>query len=140
MDLRLTPAQEAFRDEVRRFIAERLPADIREHLRMGHVPRREDFVRWQRILNERGCAAPHWRREYGGAELGEVERLLLQDELYSACAPQALHFIVTMLGPVLIRFGTPEQKRHRLPLLANLDVWFCQGFSEPGSRRRIAAH
>ena len=139
MNLHLTPAQLAFRDEVRSFIAERLPVEIREHLRMGHPPRKSDTVTWQRMLNERGWAAPHWPREYGGAELGEVERLLLQDELFRAPAPQPLHFNVTMLGPVLLAFGSDEQKRHWLPRLANLDVWFCQGFSEPGSGSDLAS-
>ena len=73
MDLDLSPAQRAFRDEVRAFIRDRLPADIRQRLRQGHPPRKEDTVAWQRILHERGWAAPHWPRAYGGAELGTME-------------------------------------------------------------------
>ncbi len=139
MDLRLTDSQRAFRDEVRGFIRERLPADIRERMRMGHPPRKEDTVRWQRIMNERGWAAPHWPRRYGGAELGQMERLLLVEELYAAPAPLPQVFNMTMLGPVLMRFGTPAQCEHFLPKLANLDLWFCQGFSEPGSGSDLAS-
>jgi pimeloyl-CoA dehydrogenase len=139
MDLTLTDTQLAFRDEVRGFIAARLPNDIRARLRLGHPPRKADIVTWHRILNERGWAAPHWPRRYGGAELGQVERLILLDEMFRAPAPLPLVFNVGMLGPVLLEFGTEEQKAFFLPKLANLDLWFCQGFSEPGSGSDLAS-
>jgi len=139
MDLALTDTQRAFRDEVRRFIAARLPDDIRARLRLGHPPRKNDIVRWQRILNERGWAAPHWPRAYGGSELGQIERLILLDEMFRAPAPLPLVFNVGMLGPVLLAFGTDDQKTFFLPKLANLDLWFCQGFSEPGSGSDLAS-
>jgi pimeloyl-CoA dehydrogenase len=139
LDLDLTTDQQAFRDEVRRFIAERLPADIRRRLRLGHPARKEDVVTWQRILNERGWAAPHWPKRYGGAELGPMERLILLDEIYRAPAPLPQVFNVGMLGPVLMKFGTPAQCDWFLPRLANLDLWFCQGFSEPGSGSDLAS-
>lgn len=139
MDLQLTAQQQAFRAEVRAFIQERLPQDIRDRLRAGHPPRKEDTVRWQRILNERGWAAPHWPRRFGGAELGQAERLILMDELYRAPAPLPQVFNITMLGPVLMKFGTPQQCEHFLPKLASLDLWFCQGFSEPGSGSDLAS-
>lgn len=139
MDLDLSPEQRAFRDEVRTFIRSRLPAEIRERLRAGHPPRKQDTVTWQRILNERGWAAPHWPRRYGGADLGQMERLILLDEIYRAPAPLPQVFNVGMLGPVLMKYGTPAQCDHFLPRLANLDLWFCQGFSEPGSGSDLAS-
>jgi pimeloyl-CoA dehydrogenase len=139
MDLQLTPEQKAFRDDVRMFIEERLPHDIRDRLRAGHPPRKEDTVRWQRILNERGWAAPHWPGRFGGAELSQAERLILMDELYRAPAPLPQVFNITMLGPVLMKYGTQEQCEFFLPKLANLDLWFCQGFSEPGSGSDLAS-
>ena len=139
MDLATPPDQAAFRHEVRQFIQERLPAEIRERLRLGHPPRKQDTVTWQRILNEKGWAAPHWPREYGGAELGQAERLILLDELFRAPAPLPQVFNVGMLGPVLLKFGTEAQKRFFMPRLANLDLWFCQGFSEPGSGSDLAS-
>ncbi len=139
MQLQLTPAQQQFRDQVRAFIASDLPLDIREHLRMGHPPRKSDVVTWQRRLHARGWAVPHWPREYGGSQMSDIEKLILQDELFRANAPQPLHFNCTMLGPVLIEFGSDAQKTHWLPRLANLDVWFCQGFSEPGSGSDLAS-
>jgi pimeloyl-CoA dehydrogenase len=139
MDLQLDAGQAAFRDEVRRFLRERLPAALRERVRQGLRPSREDIVQWQRTLHERGWAAPHWPREFGGADLGQVERLILVDELQRAPAPMPLHFNLTMLGPVLLRYGSPAQKRDWLPRLARLDVWFCQGFSEPGAGSDLAS-
>lgn len=139
MDLALNAKQAAFRDEVRSFINERLPAEIRARLRLGHTPRKQDTVLWQRILNEKGWAAPHWPREYGGAELGQAERLILLDELFRAPAPLPQGFNVSLLGPVLLKFGTEAQKRFFMPKLANLDLWFCQGFSEPGSGSDLAS-
>jgi pimeloyl-CoA dehydrogenase len=139
MNLDLTPEQAAFRDEVRAFIRERLPQDIRDRLRLGHLPRKQDTLRWQRILAERGWAAPHWPRAYGGAELGQVERIILLDELQRAPAPVPQVFSINMLGPVLLQFGTDAQKARFLPRLASLDLWFCQGFSEPGAGSDLAS-
>jgi pimeloyl-CoA dehydrogenase len=139
MDFALTPAQAAFRNDVRAYIQERLPQDIRKRMRAGHPARKQDVVLFQRVLNERGWAAPHWPRKYGGAELGQVERLILVDELFRAPAPMPSIFNVVMLGPLLMKFGTPEQCDHFLPKLANLDLWFCQGFSEPGAGSDLAA-
>lgn len=139
MNLDMTPEQHAFREEVRAFIRERLPTELRERLRAGHPPRKQDTVAWQRILNERGWAAPHWPRQFGGAELGQMERLILLDELYRAPAPLPQVFNITMLGPVLMKFGTPAQREYFLPRLASLDLWFCQGFSEPGSGSDLAS-
>jgi pimeloyl-CoA dehydrogenase len=139
MDLQLTDAQVAFRDEVRAFIRERLPAQLRERMCKGLRPSRAAIVQWQRALHERGWAAPHWPREFGGADLGQMERLILVDELQRAPAPMPLHFNLSMLGPVLLRYGTPDQKRDWLPRLARLDVWFCQGFSEPGAGSDLAS-
>ncbi|QHE84617.1 acyl-CoA dehydrogenase family protein [Hydrogenophaga sp. BPS33] len=139
MNLELDPTQAAFREEVRAFIRDNLPDDIRQRLRRGHAPRQQDSVAWQRLLNTRGWAAPHWPKEYGGAGLDVARRLILIDELYRAPAPQPIGFNINMLGTVLLRYGTEDQKRFFLPKLANLDLWFCQGFSEPGSGSDLAS-
>ena len=139
MNIRPTPEQAAFREEVRTFIRERLPQEIRERLHRGHAPRKQDTVAWQRILHERGWAAPHWPKEYGGAGLGIAERLILLEELQRGCAPVPLPFNVIMLGTVLLRYGTQAQKEFFLPRLAGLDLWFCQGFSEPGAGSDLAS-
>jgi pimeloyl-CoA dehydrogenase len=112
---------------------------MRQRLRAGHWPTKEDTVTWQRILHERGWAAPHWPREYGGADLGPAERLILLEEIFRAPAPMVQGFNMVMLGPVLLRFGTEAQKQYFLPKLARLDLWFCQGFSEPEAGSDLAS-
>src|SRR5271169_6381650 len=139
MDLRFTPEERAFREEVRAFIKENLPADTRDHMKLGHPPRKEDIVRWQRILNKKGWAATSWPKEWGGPGWSAIQRMIFLEENQMAPAPELSGFNITMIGPVLIQFGTEEQKKRFLPRAANLDDWWCQGFSEPGAGSDLAA-
>jgi len=139
MDLRFTPEETAFRDEVRAFMKEKLPATIRNKLIEGRRLGKDDLIDWQRILNAKGWAVPHWPKEWGGTGWGPVEIYLFRDEMQQAPAPEPLPFGVNMLGPVLIAFGSDEQKKRFLPRIANLDDWWCQGFSEPGSGSDLAS-
>jgi alkylation response protein AidB-like acyl-CoA dehydrogenase len=139
MDLRFTPEEVAFRDEVRAFIRDNLPPDIRERMRLGYSPRKEDIVAWQRILNRRGWAAMSWPKEWGGPGWTAIQKMIFLEENQVAPAPELSSFNITMLGPVLIQFGTEEQKKHFLPRAANLDDWWCQGFSEPGAGSDLAS-
>ncbi len=138
MDLRFTADELAFRDEVRAFIRDHLPDDIRERMRQGHSATKADIVAWQRILNKRGWAAYTWPREFGGPGWSPVQRMIFLEEIQTTPAPEGNPFNITMLGPVLIQFGTAEQKA-LLPRIANLDDWWCQGFSEPGAGSDLAA-
>jgi len=139
MDLRFTPDEVAFRDEVRAFIRDNLPAEIRERMRLGYSPTKQDTVTWQRILNSNGWAALSWPKEYGGPGWSAIQRMIFLEENQLAPAPELSSFNITMLGPVLIQFGSPEQKARFLPRAANLDDWWCQGFSEPGAGSDLAA-
>ncbi|MBV8118435.1 MAG: acyl-CoA dehydrogenase family protein [Alphaproteobacteria bacterium] len=139
MDLRLTADELAFRDEFRAFVRDNLPDDIRERMRLGYAPRKDDTVRWQRILNQRRWAAFNWPREYGGPGWTPVQRMIFLEENQLAPAPEVSSFNITMIGPVLIQFGTEEQKRRFLPRAANIDDWWCQGFSEPGAGSDLAS-
>jgi len=139
MDLRFTPEETAFRDKVRSFMKEKLPAAIRNKLIEGRRLSKDDLVDWQRILNAKGWAVPHWPKQWGGTGWGPVEIYLFRDEMQQAPAPEPLPFGVNMLGPVLIAFGSDEQKKRFLPRIANLDDWWCQGFSEPGSGSDLAS-
>lgn len=139
MDWPLNADQRRFRAEVRAYIDAHLPPATREKLRAGHPPDKGDTVQFQRVLNARGWAAPHWPRQYGGAELGVAERMILLDEIFRAPAPLPSVFNVGMLGPVLMRYGSAQQCQQFLPRLASLDLWFCQGFSEPGAGSDLAA-
>ncbi len=139
MDLRFTPEEAAFREEVRAFIADNLPRDIKERLRLGYSARKEDTIAWQRILNRKGWAAYSWPREWGGPGWSPVQRMIFLEENLIGHAPELLGFNITMIGPVLMQFATDEQKRHFLPRAANLDDWWCQGFSEPGAGSDLAS-
>ncbi len=138
MDLRFTPEEAAFREEVRAFIRDNLPAEIRDRMRVGHPPRKQDTIAWMRILNARGWAAYSWPKEWGGPGWSAVQKMIFLEENLAAPAPEMLSFNITMLGPVLMQFGTEAQKRHYLPRAANLDDWWCQGFSEPGAGSDLA--
>jgi alkylation response protein AidB-like acyl-CoA dehydrogenase len=139
MDLRFSPEEVAFRDELRAFYRDNLPDDLRQKMRLGHGAEKEDTIRWQRILNQRGWAAYSWPKEWGGPGWTPVQRMIFLEENQLAPAPDTQVFNITMIGPVLIQFGTPEQKARFLPRAANLDDWWCQGFSEPGAGSDLAA-
>src|SRR4030095_3883842 len=139
MDLRFTPEELAFRDEVRGFFRDAQPPHIRRKMELGQRLYKDDIVSWQRILNKKGWAVPSWAPEWGGTNWGPVKTYIFKEEMQLAPAPDPLSFNVSMIGPVLIEFGTEEQKRHFLPRVANLDYWFCQGFSEPGAGSDLAS-
>jgi pimeloyl-CoA dehydrogenase large subunit len=139
MDLRFTPEELAFRDEVRTFMRTALPADLRSKLVEGRRLKKDDLVVWQRILNAKGWAVPHWPAEWGGRNWTPTQHYIFLEELEQAPAPPPLAFGVTMVGPVIIAFGSDAQKKRFLPRIANLDDWWCQGFSEPGSGSDLAS-
>src|SRR5665213_711749 len=139
MDLRFSPEELAFRDELRGFIRDNLPADIRDKMRLGYGPEKEDTTRWQRILNRKHWAAYNWPKEWGGPGWTPVQRMMFLEENMLTPAPDMQVFNITMIGPVLIQFGTDEQKQRFLPRAANVDDWWCQGFSEPGAGSDLAS-
>jgi pimeloyl-CoA dehydrogenase large subunit len=139
MDLRLTPIELAFRDEVRSFLKNALPEDVRSALVAGQALGKEQIVAWQRTLNRQGWAVPHWPVEWGGTGWTAIQEYIWQDELQQAPAPAPLAFNVDMVGPVIATFGSEAQKKRFLPRAANLDDWWCQGFSETGAGSDLAA-
>lgn len=139
MDLHFTSDEIEFRRQLREQIRGLLPDDIRRKCVLGQRLDRRDIVRWTRILYERGWATPNWPVQWGGPGWTAVQQYIFKEELYFAPAPELLVFNVNMIGPVLIAFGTPEQKEHFLPRIARVDYWFCQGFSEPGAGSDLAS-
>ena len=138
MDLRFTDEELAFREEVRAFVKANLPASIRQKIVEGRHPSKDDLVTWTRLLNKKGWSVPHWPVEWGGAGWSPVQLLIFNDELQQASAPEPLAFGTSMVGPVIYTFGSQAQKRRFLPRIANLDDWWCQGFSEPGAGSDLA--
>ncbi len=139
MDLRFTAEEMKFRDEVRTFMRTALPPEIRRKLVEGRRVTKDDIVAWQRILNAKGWAVVNWPVEWGGQDWSPVQQYIYLEELQQAPAPPPLGFGVTMVGPVIIAFGNETQKKRYLPRIANLDDWWCQGFSEPGSGSDLAS-
>lgn len=139
MDLRYSADEQAFRATVRTYLEANLPADlqhkVRSHLRMA----KDDSVRWHKILAEKGWVAPGWPREFGGPGWTPVQRHIFDDECARAGAPQIMPFGVNMVAPVIMAFGTPEQKAYYLPRILSCEDWWCQGYSEPGAGSDLAA-
>ena len=139
MDLRFTAEEIAFRDEVRSFCREKIPAEIRRKVSEGRGLGKDDVVTAQRILNARGWAVPHWPKEWGGQDWTPIQRYIYTEELLQAAVPLPQQFNCYMFGPVLATFGNQAQKERFLARAANLDDWWCQGFSEPGAGSDLAS-
>jgi alkylation response protein AidB-like acyl-CoA dehydrogenase len=139
MDLNFTPEEEAFRSEVRSFLAAKLPARLAEKVSAGKHLSKADMEEWHAILNARGWLANHWPEQYGGPGWTAVQKFIFENECALAHAPRILPFGVNMLGPVLIKYGNEAQKRHWLPRILNGDDWWCQGYSEPGAGSDLAS-
>ncbi len=139
MDLAFTAEELAFRDEARRFFRTEFPEALRRKVLEGGHLSREEIVQSQRILNARGWAVPNWPRAWGGQDWSPVQLYFYQDEMQQAGVPSPLGFNTSMVGPVIAQFGSQAQKERFLPATANLDIWWCQGFSEPGAGSDLAS-
>jgi hypothetical protein len=139
MDLNFTPQEEAFRAEVRAFLAEKLPARLSNKVAEGKHLTKADMEEWHAVLNERGWLANHWPEEYGGPGWSAIEKFIFENESAIAHAPRIVPFGVNMLGPVLIKYGNAAQKAYWLPRILNGADWWCQGYSEPGAGSDLAA-
>lgn len=139
MDLSYSKEEMDFRAEVRDFFQTAVPKDTRRKLLEGRHLSKDDMVTWQRILNKKGWAVPHWPVQWGGTGWDSVRLYIYNEEMQLAPAPQPLAFNTSMLGPVLYNVASEEQKKYYLPRIANLDDWWCQGFSEPGAGSDLAS-
>jgi alkylation response protein AidB-like acyl-CoA dehydrogenase len=144
MDLSVTPAQQAFRDEVRGWLRANIPAEwARLALANSDIPRREAYEilrRWQRALHEAGYMGLTWPVEYGGRGLTVMEELILHEEMALAKAPPILNILgVGMAGPTIIAWGTEEQKRRYPPKILSCEEIWCQGYSEPNAGSDLAS-
>jgi len=139
MQLALTDDEAGFRDELRDFYTTQIPAEIRERVRLGLEIRRDDIVTSQQILNARGLAVPNWPVEWGGKQWTLTQQQIWLDEMQLACVPEPLNFNTKMVGPVIAEFGSPQIKERFLPPTANIDIWWCQGFSEPEAGSDLAS-
>ncbi len=139
MDLHYTDEERAFREEVRAFMREKLPKAAAAKVAAGQRLSKEDLVSWHEALNSQGWLAQHWPVEYGGTGWTPVQRHIFEEEAAAAHAPPIIPFGVNMVAPVILRFGTEEQKQHYLPRILSSEDWWCQGYSEPGSGSDLAS-
>ncbi len=139
MDLNYSPEETAFRQEVREFLRTRLPGDISRKVLEHHRLGKDDYVRWQKILFEKGWIAAGWPTEHGGTGWSAIQRYIFEEESAAAGAPRLTPFGLHMVGPVLIAFGSEAQKQRYLPRILSSEDWWCQGYSEPGSGSDLAS-
>jgi alkylation response protein AidB-like acyl-CoA dehydrogenase len=137
MDLDFLPEHAEFRKDVRDWIEANFPAENRRKMEAGEHLTKEDILSWHRILNNKGWLTPSWPVEYGGTGWDSVRKYIFSEELARAQTSQT-SFGIGMIGPVLYTFGTPEQKAKFLPGTMNGDIWWCQGYSEPGAGSDLA--
>ena len=139
MDLNFTDEERAFREEARRFFRSAIPDAIRAKVAEGEGLTRDDMILSQRTLNQHGWATPNWPVAWGGKDWTPVQVYLYQDEMQQANVPSPIPFNVSMVGPVIAQFASDELKQRFLPATANADIFWCQGFSEPGSGSDLAS-
>ncbi|HYD93910.1 MAG TPA: acyl-CoA dehydrogenase family protein [Noviherbaspirillum sp.] len=139
MNLNFTPEENAFRKEVRDFVATSLPPDIQHKVLNGLILDRDDYVRWQKILHRKGWAAPAWKKEFGGTGWNTVQQYIFEEECAAAGAPRTIPFGLKMVAPVIMQFGSPAQQERFLPKILAADEWWCQGYSEPGAGSDLAS-
>ena len=140
MDLSFSKEDLDFRQDVVNFLDAKYPEDIRERQDKRLPLDKEQNVRWQKILSKQGWFAVNWPSEYSGnPELSLTQKYILQNVLAEYNTPVLLPFGVGMCAPVIYSFGTDKQKEQHLPSILNSDVWWCQGYSEPGSGSDLAS-
>jgi len=139
VDLSISPEHEAFRRQVRAWIAEALPADLKAKAEVDAHFEMPESLRWQKILHQRGWAAPNWPTEWGGPGLDPTSRFILTEELELAGTPPLSPFGLSMVGPLLMQFGTAAQKQRFLPKIISAEEVWCQGYSEPNAGSDLAS-
>jgi alkylation response protein AidB-like acyl-CoA dehydrogenase len=140
MDYRFTDEEESFRQEIQEFLRAELPKEKAQNEDEAGTDERWKFGRqFQKKLAAKGWLVPHWPKEYGGSDMGIMEQVVMREEMSYARAPLLDIFGVSMIGPVLMMYGTEEQKKQHLPGIASAEVMWCQGYSEPGSGSDLAS-
>jgi alkylation response protein AidB-like acyl-CoA dehydrogenase len=139
MDLAFTPEEQKFREEVRAWVRANLPQEIAHKVHNALHLTREDMQRWAKILGKKGWLGYGWPKEFGGPGWTAVQKHLFEEETALAGAPRIIPFGPVMVAPVIMAFGSPEQQKRFLPGIASGEVWWSQGYSEPGSGSDLAS-
>ncbi|MDR7094592.1 acyl-CoA dehydrogenase family protein [Hydrogenophaga laconesensis] len=139
MDLAYSHHEEQFRSSVGAWIHDHLPADIASKVRAGQRLRKDDFQRWARLLGQQGWLGYGWPREFGGPGWNAIQKHLFEEQCALAGAPRIVPFGPAMVAPIIMAYGTPQQQRRFLPGIASGEVWWSQGYSEPGAGSDLAS-
>ncbi len=139
MDLNFTAEETAFRRDIRQWVARSLPADISHKVHNALRLSRDDMQRWARILGAQGWLGWGWPKQFGGPGWNAIQKHLFEEECALAGAPRVVPFGPVMVAPVIMAFGSPEQQQRFLPGIASGDVWWSQGYSEPGAGSDLAS-
>ena len=139
MDLNFTAEELAFRSEIRQWVAANLPADISHKVRQALRLTRDDLQRWAKILGKKGWLGWGWPQQFGGPGWNAIQKHLFEEECALACAPRVIPFGPVMVAPVIMAFGNAEQQKRFLPGIASGEVWWSQGYSEPGAGSDLAS-
>ncbi len=139
MDLAYTTEELAFRDEVREWVTSNLPKDLADKTKKGQELNKQDMQSWQKILGKKGWLGAGWSKEFGGPGWTAVQKHLFEEACAAASAPRVLPFGPVMVAPVIMTYGNAEQQKRFLPGIASGEVWWSQGYSEPGSGSDLAS-
>lgn len=139
MNADFTPEELQFQAEVREFLQSDFPAEYREKIEAGMRLSKEETVRWQKILYKKGWAAPGWPVEYGGTGWTAIQQYIFATEMGLIGAPEPIPFGMKMVAPVIMAYGSEEQKQKFLPDILKSNVWWCQGYSEANSGSDLAS-
>ncbi|MBV8470396.1 MAG: acyl-CoA dehydrogenase family protein [Burkholderiaceae bacterium] len=139
MDLNFTPDELAFRADIRAWVRANLPEDISSKVHAAQRLDKSDMQRWAKILGRQGWHGWAWPKAFGGPGWNAVQRHLFEEECALAGAPRVAPFGPVMVAPVIMAFGTPEQQQRFLPGIMSGEVWWSQGYSEPGSGSDLAS-
>ena len=139
MDLSFTPEEQTFREEIRGWVAQNLPKDISDKVRDAVRLTRDDMQRWAKILGQKGWHGWGWPKQFGGPGWNAIQKHLFEEETALAGAPRVVPFGPVMVAPVIMAFGSPEQQQRFLPGIQSGEVWWSQGYSEPGAGSDLAS-
>ena len=139
MNIEFSKEDKLFKEKVRNFISKNLSNDLKNKIANGEDITKEETIAWQKALYQENLFAPGWKKKFGGAELTATKRYILDQELALGDTPTIIPFGVTMIGPVLMHYGTEKQQNFFLPKILNSEHWWCQGYSEPSSGSDLAS-
>ncbi len=139
MDLAFTSEELAFRDEIRAWVRQNLPKDISDKVHQAQRLSRDDMQRWAKILGKKGWLGYGWPAQFGGPGWNAVQKHLFEEECAMAGAPRIVPFGPVMVAPVIMAYGSKEQQERFLPGIASGEVWWSQGYSEPGAGSDLAS-